>query len=243
MIAYETLFTRRSVRKFEKGAHVSPEELAALEEFFTRLEPLFPDIKTAFRIVRREETDCRWGEYAVLLFCEKKEGYLENIGYMGQQIDLWLTENCLGSCWYGMASSKTPPPEDMDFAILLSFGKSGVDDFRKSREEFQRKDLSKTLEGQASGPLLSALEDARFAPSACNSQPWRVTVDGNCLSVCRKSDSPLAKVVKKLALYYNRMDIGIYLYFLERALRAHGLAFTRQDPQGGEGPFLYRIDE
>lgn len=240
MSSYETLFKRKSVRKFDKSLSVSEKELADLSAFFEKCVPLLPQIATDFRIVKREQTDCRWGEYAILFFSEKKEGYLENIGYMGQQIDLYLAERNLGACWYGMASCDQKAPEGMDFVIVMSFGKSREEDFRKDRGEFSRKELSKTLEGEASGALLGALEDARFAPSACNSQPWHVVAQQGALTVFRRSDSPLAKVVKKIPNYFNRIDMGIYLCFLEAALTAHGIAFERACAfDAGEAPVRY----
>ncbi|MBQ8400202.1 MAG: nitroreductase [Clostridia bacterium] len=242
MSDYKTLFKRKSVRKFDKSLSVSEKELADLTAFFENCVPLLPHIATDFRIVKREQTDCRWGQYAILFFSEKKEGYLENIGYMGEQLDLYLAERNLGACWYGMASCEVSAPEGMDFVIVMSFGKSREEDFRKDRSEFQRKDLAKTFEGDASGALLGALEDARFAPSACNSQPWHVTVKEGTLTVSRHSDSPLAKVVKKIPNYFNRIDVGIYLCFLETALTAHGIAFERACTfDGGEAPVRYTL--
>ena len=240
MSEYQTLFKRRSVRKFDKILRVSEKELADLHAFIGTCVPLVASIATEVRVVKREQTDCRWGEYAILFFSEKKEGYLENAGYMGEQIDLYLAEHNLGACWYGMASCREKAPEGMDFVILISFGKSREEDFRTDRGEFQRKDLSKILEGEAAGALLEALEDARFAPSACNSQPWRVQVTGNTLTVCRHSDSPLAKVIKKIPNYFNRIDVGIYLCFLERALSQKGISFQKSADFGmGEAPVCY----
>ena len=243
MSAYETLFKRKSMRKFDKSLSVSEKELADLTAFFEKCVPLLPHIAINFRIVKREQTDCRWGQYALLFFSEKKDGYLENIGYMGEQLDLYLAEHDLGACWYGMASCKEKAPEGMDFVIVMSFGKSREEDFRSDRGQFSRKDLSKTLEGEASGALLGALEDARFAPSACNSQPWHVTAREGSLTVSRRSDGPLAKVVKKIPNYFNRIDMGIYLCFLDAALTAHGVCFDRTLPyeQGGED-VTYRLD-
>ncbi|MBQ7847191.1 MAG: nitroreductase, partial [Clostridia bacterium] len=90
MSDYKTLFKRKSVRKFDKSLSVSEKELADLTAFFENCVPLLPHIATDLRIVKREQTDCRWGQYAILFFSEKKEGYLENIGYMGEQLDLYL---------------------------------------------------------------------------------------------------------------------------------------------------------
>lgn len=35
----------------------------------------------------------------LLFYSESKEGYLQNIGYLGEQIDLYLTSKNIGALW------------------------------------------------------------------------------------------------------------------------------------------------
>lgn len=63
------------------------------------------DIKTAIRIVPAAETTCKRGEeYCILLYSEKKKHYLQNIGYIGEQLDLYLVQKTLGH--YGLELGK-----------------------------------------------------------------------------------------------------------------------------------------
>ena len=56
-------------------------ELKDIQNAFSDFAPLDPAIKTAIRIVPEIETNCkRGGEYCILLYSEKKDGYLQNIG-------------------------------------------------------------------------------------------------------------------------------------------------------------------
>ena len=69
----------------------------------------------------------------------------------------------------------------------------------------------------------------RFAPSACNTQPWKVTTEEKCLTVYRykkpgkRGIMPADKVV-----HYNRIDIGIILCFLELSLMENSISFERE---------------
>ena len=69
----------------------------------------------------------------------------------------------------------------------------------------------------------------RFAPSACNTQPWFVENGGNALTIYRykkpgkRGIMPVDKV-----MYYNRIDIGIFLFLLEVCLRKQECSFQRE---------------
>jgi len=90
---YDMIFKRKSFHLFRNigEERLSTEELTEIEDMYAGFVPLYTDIRTAIRIVPAEETTCKRGqEYCILLYSEKKPGYLQNIGYLGQQLDLWL---------------------------------------------------------------------------------------------------------------------------------------------------------
>ncbi|WP_083781729.1 nitroreductase family protein [Anaerofustis stercorihominis] len=118
-----------------------------IKEHFTQIKPLIEDIKAEFKIVSNDETTSKRGEYSILFYIENKDNYLLNAGYMMEQVDLLLSEMNIGACWYGMAKAKETKQNDMEFVIMLSVGKCREDDFRKSINEFKRKDLSVILKG------------------------------------------------------------------------------------------------
>ena len=54
------------------------------------------------------KTSCKRGEeYCILLYSEKKGDYLRNIGYIGEQLDLYLASLNIGAC--GLGSAKQMP--------------------------------------------------------------------------------------------------------------------------------------
>ena len=92
-IFYEMIFKRKSFHIFRNVGNESirEDELNDIQNAYSDFTPLNPEIKTAIRIVPEEETNCkRGGEYCILIYSEKKDGYLQNIGYLGEQLDLYL---------------------------------------------------------------------------------------------------------------------------------------------------------
>ena len=69
----------------------------------------------------------------------------------------------------------------------------------------------------------------RFTPSACNTQPWKVEADEHRLKVYRdrkpekRGITPIDK-----AAHYNRIGIGIFLFFLDLCLMHNGITFERR---------------
>ena len=200
-IFYEMIFRRKSFHIFRNvgNASISKDELNDIQSAYSEFTPLNPGIKTAIRIVPEKQTNCkRGGEYCILLYSEKKDGYLQNIGYLGEQLD----------------KSK-----------------------RKSAEEIWE------------GEQIPGVSDiVRFAPSACNSQPWLVKNNGE-LSVYRhrkpgkRGIMPADKV-----LFYNRIDIGIFICFMDICLEHRNIAFEKKlYPDDGEDKefvlnAVYRFD-
>ncbi len=110
---------RKSFHTFNSEMHLSADELAAVESRIGELIPLEPSIQTAIRIVAREETNCKTGEYCVLFYSESKEYALYNAGYMLEQLDLWLVSQNIGTCWYGMSRPKQKTYQGLPFVIML----------------------------------------------------------------------------------------------------------------------------
>ena len=138
----------------------------------------------------------------MIISSENTEGYLMNIGFIFQQMDLYLSSIGLGSCWLGMAKPTEKIDTTLEFVIILAFGNS-LDNPHRELSEFKRKPLS-----EISNTADQRLEVARLAPSATNSQPWYFVNDGDIIHVY----SVKLGIVK--AMMYNRMnriDIGIAL--------------------------------
>ena len=81
---YDMIFKRKSFHLFRNigHEHISREELNDIEKEFFKLKPLIEEIKVKIKIVKKESI-LRGQEYCILFYSEKKDNYLQNIGYLG----------------------------------------------------------------------------------------------------------------------------------------------------------------
>ena len=248
-IFYEMIFRRKSFHTFRNVGNesISEDELYDIQNVYSEFTPLNPEIKTAIRIVPEKETTCkRGGEYCILLYSEKQDSYLQNIGYLGEQLDLFLISRNIGTLWFGIGKTKEEPFEDMEFVIMFSIRKTSDNSkYRKDMFKSKRKSVEEIWEGVK---IPGVSEIVRFAPSACNSQPWYVKKDGK-LSVYRykKPGKRGIMPVDKVS-FYNRIDIGIFIFFMDICLEQCGIGFEKKIyPDDGEDKefvlnAVYRLD-
>ena len=226
---YEAIFKRKSFHLFRNVGSdpIGPEELKGIEEAYSAFETLYPEIRTALRILPAEKVNFkRDAEYCLLLYSEKKDNYLLNVGYIGEQLDLYLAEHNIGSLWFGIGKPDEPTFEGLDYVIMIAIHK--VNDETKFRKDmFKAK--RKPLEEVWIGDDLGVGDICRFAPSACNTQPWFVQNESGILTVSRYKKPGKRGIMPAAAVsYYNRIDMGIYLCFLEICLEKKGLSFQKE---------------
>ena len=223
---YPAIFKRKSFHLFRNAGTgtIRPEELGEIEAAFEGFERLYPEIRTAIRIVPARQVNFKHdAEYCILLYSEKKENWLMNAGYLGEQLDLWLVSRSIGTLWFGIGKPDEPRFDGLDYVIMIAARKiSDESQFRKDMFKAKRKPLDEIW----SGDTLGLAEIARYAPSAVNSQPWFVQNDGRTLTVSRKSGRH-GIMPEATAAYFNRIDVGIFLCALEICMAEKGIAFTR----------------
>lgn len=226
---YETIFKRKSFHLFRNvgNEHISQDELSEIEKAYRNFSSLYPDIKTDIRIVPSSEVNIkRDAEYCILIYSEKKDNYLMNAGYIGEQLDLYLVKHNLGSLWFGIGKPDEPSYNGLDFVIMMAIRKiSDNTKFRKDMFKAKRKPLSEIWSGDG----LGIADITRFAPSACNTQPWYVESKDGELTVYRyKKPGKRGIMPVEAVSYFNRIDIGIYLCFLEICLYKNKIEFERE---------------
>ena len=223
---YEQLFKRKSFHFFVGGKPTDEEDLNSIREFIGEVTPLFPDIKTEIVLVKENETTCHRGaDYCILFYSEPKGEYLRNIGYMGEQIDLYLNSRGIGALWYGIGKPKAIRDNGLEYVIMIAFKRMPANSFRKDMYKSKRKPLEEIW----SGDDLGIANIVRFAPSACNTQPWYVENKEKELSIYRykKPGKRGIRPVNKV-MFYNKIDIGIFLFILEVCLKEKGISFDRR---------------
>lgn len=245
---YEAIFKRKSFHLFRGVGDdsLAQSELDAILDAYQGFDRLLPEIRTAVRIVPAHEVNFkRDAEYCILIYSEKKENYLMNAGYIGEQLDLWLVSHNIGSLWFGIGRPDEPSYDGLDFVIMIAIHKVS-DDTRFRKDMFKAK--RKPLEEVWSGDGLDIADITRFAPSACNTQPWYVENKDGVLTVFRYRKPGKRGIMPTSSVsYYNRIDIGIYLCILEVCLQKNGVCFERAlfPDDGGEDEFtkvaVYKI--
>lgn len=228
--AYEMIFKRKSFHLFRNlgDEKLTEADLQDIRTKYEEISALYPDIKTAIRIVPSEEkTLGRGAEYAIEIYSEKKDNYLMNAGYIGEMLDLYLVSKNIGSLWFGIGKPEEKEYNGLSFVIMILIAKVDSEDkFRKDMFKSKRKSIEEIWEGEQ----ISGVSDiARFAPSACNSQPWHVKREGNELEVLRyRKPGKIGIMPSDMVSTMNRIDMGIYLQFLELCLQHENYEFTRE---------------
>lgn len=226
---YDMIFKRKSFHLFRGVGDdkISEKELEEIYSMYQSVSSLYTDIKTNIRIVPAENVNFkRDAEYCILLYSEKKDNYLMNAGYIGEQLDLWLVRHNIGTLWYGIGKPDEPTYEGLDYVIMLAIHK--VNDNSKFRKDmFKAK--RKPVEEIWCGDTLGIADIVRFAPSACNTQPWYVENDGEVLKVSRYKKAGKRGIMPASAVsYYNRIDVGIFLCIFEACLAHNSIEFKRE---------------
>lgn len=205
MTLNEMIFKRKSCRSFT-NVPVNAATIETIKAF--PVKTLYPDIKVHWDIVPRDQVKCicPWTTpQLITIYSEETDGYLENIGFLFQQMDLYLQTLGLGVCWLGMGRMNpktTTAVEGMKFVIMLAFGYPKGDQLRHDLKGFKRKSME-----QITDKADPRLEPARLAPSAVNSQPWYFTHEGENIHVyCSKKGSRLDAGITLAHLYVANME-------------------------------------
>ncbi len=105
MTLYETIFKRRSVRKYE----TAPLDETAIDEImqYVNNATQLQGQSARFSIVSGDVVKKALSPYAILAYSEDSDDALINIGYTLQGVDLWLQSSGYGSVWCGMATPRT----------------------------------------------------------------------------------------------------------------------------------------
>jgi hypothetical protein len=149
---------------------------------------------------------------------------LEETGYFGEQLVLRLTAADIATCWIGMPGPLKAAEKEMRNRqlpgkplVLIATGQAEGRvrlPLRKSRIPVEVFTL-----GEIEADWMKALDCIRQAPSATNSQPWKVVMQENRADVYLNPWSVGSKLYLK---GMNCIDIGIALAHLNIGLAATG---------------------
>lgn len=219
---YQMIFKRKSFHTFKDvknktyyrdSYHITKEEIDEIYSIFDTFTPLIPNIKVAIKIVENELTTCKRGqEYCILLYSEKKQNYLQNIGFIGEQLDLYLASKDIGALWFGIGKTSLIKYNELHFVQMIAICKVPTTSFRKNMFNSKRKTVEEIWDGTK---YLDIANIARFSPSSCNTQPWYVKENDNKISIFRYKKSGKRGIMpSNMVTYQNLIDIGIFIQFI-----------------------------
>ena len=213
----EIIRKRKSIRKYDPSP-LDADTLKMVRLQIEKVTPLYPGIRYSVEIVNKTKGmfNIKAPHY-IILRSEEKEGAYENIGFIGQQLDLFLSESGLGSCWLGASKPEEKGASALPFVICISFGKPAEPLYRDITG-FKRKPLTEISEGTD-----ERLEAARLAPSAVNAQNWYfVAKNGEIQCYRKKSNHLLSFIYDKL----HSIDMGIALCHI--AMESDVFSFVKE---------------
>lgn len=227
----DTIYKRQSIRLYD-DTPLDNQTLNEIRNFIENAKVLNPNIKWSYDILSTKNirTIMRWkAPHYLVLFSEEKENYYQNIGFIFQQVDLFLQSKEIGTCWIGMASPKKYKNEDKNqkFIITISFGKS-PNNIKREINQFKRKDLD-----EISDKSDEKLVPAKLAPSTSNSQPWYFTHnDDGSYDLYRVK---LGIIRNKFVGKWNKIDTGIALAHLYVSNRDSFKFYKKDNPEELKG--------
>lgn len=192
MNLYEAIFTRKTVRKYAMS-ELPEKELNRIKRHFSTVTNLFGNIDTEVTILDNRKGNNRVAgllgvkaPYYLVFYSEEKAKYMMNLGYLMQQMALYLCVNGLGACFVTDVHLKK---EQMTLngkkaIAAVAFGRSKENHTRKAADAY-RKPLEQicTFREQPRQWVRQMVEAARMAPSRKNRQPWRFIVYDNCIHI------------------------------------------------------------
>ena len=151
----------------------------------------------------------RGTDFVVLRSARNIEGFLPNVGFIGEQIVLWLTHKGIGSCWAGMARQRERPARgELPYIIAIQFGRADNAPFRRLPEESPRKKLHEVILNEISRPaFLPVLDAGRLAPSAVNLQPVRYMTRDDDIYILRRQPPVRYRAMDEM----QQIDVGAAL--------------------------------
>ncbi len=185
MNLYEAIFARKSVRSYRKEP-LEDMLLTEIDEHFRSLINLFDEGRTDMRIfdnlngrIRLRHIGSVKAPYYLIFYAENSTRSEMNMGFLMQEMVLYLTTKGLGSCYIGSRNIRRDLREKDGIPMvgLVAFGRAAGSPTRKPIDA-KRKSLDEicVIKDKPVQWMNQLVEAARIAPSANNRQPWRFVV-------------------------------------------------------------------
>jgi len=226
---YQTLILNtKSVRDFKMDA-VKNTDLKSIKDYAKDCKRLVSSIELDIRIMANSEVYLPLDGIAgykghmidapsyIVLLSTAGDRYIENAGFVGQELIFKATEIGVDSCWVTFTDSKTVKEKlnlvsDKEVVGIIALGlennkgkviktslnpayRLGLDEI-VYLNEWGKGAGNTTLEERG---ILDAFAFVRLAPSAWNKQPWRFLILGGNVILAVKKDEAIYSYEEKIA--------------------------------------------
>lgn len=216
MNLYDAIFVRKSSKNYLME-EIDSRILDNLMNFIKHVSLIEEQFNISFKILKNikdknefvSSTNVK-APYYLVIASEEKEGHLLNVGYVMEQISLYLTIKGIGSCILGVSKQRRSKLVDLEYPIasILAFGKAKENIYRESKKARRiSEDHLCSFKSEVPNNMKSIIKAARLAPSSMNSQPWRFVVYDNRIHVFARKDFISTRLLKNT----RDIDIGIML--------------------------------
>lgn len=229
MDLFSSIRIRKSCRKY-LSKPLTEDLLLEIKTFISQLEPL-----NQCPFTYRFESEVK-GKFLVqaphylMISGSGQPGELENIGFLFEQLILWLDQKEIGSVWLGSAKAIEPNNSDI---ITIAFGYASEGIHRKE-SEFKRNPISSITNMEED----ACIQAVRFTPSGMNLQPWYFEKHENKIHVYQKKLKLPMSALYKL----SELDMGIALCHYYIACKHFHKSFhfvRKEDDSSKKGYMLF----
>lgn len=182
---------RKSVRKY-KNEGLKEDDIKIVQNSINEAKSLYNNINT--KILFEEDGQKYYktvssltkslffvkAPHYLILMSEEKEGYLENIGFIGEQIVLKLAGAGIGTCWIGVDindkkfEKNYSQGNNLKYIITIGLGYPQEDLEEIENSSRKRKKLDEIFKNTRYKEHFEGAKALQAAPSASNRQPWLI---------------------------------------------------------------------
>lgn len=216
MKIFDSISQRKSCRKYNMQ-QLDQSMMDAIESAIKGFEPLYPDLPFSYRFTTKVKGRFHVeAPHYLIIGGQGKAGETENIGFLFEQLVLWLDAMEIGSVWLGSSKDAEIDHSSGDI-IVLAFGHA-TEPVHRSVQEFKRKPIDTVT----NAPDDMCIQAVHLAPSGMNTQPWYLEKQTGKILVYKKKLKPPISLLYK----HSDIDMGIALCHYALACKETNQPFT-----------------
>lgn len=186
--------------------------------YANNLEGLIPDAQVEFKLINNTILDEKfhglfslYAPYYLLIAAKESTDYLLNVGYLMQQMRLYLNTKWLGTSYVYVRAPKHFITSSMKYPYIMTiaFGKPDTAVYQKTNTDIKRlpEDATVVYKEKVSLPVRKVVNAALMAPSIMKTQPWRLVAYQNRIHIFTKKNILLNSILNK----NKQIDMGMLL--------------------------------